>query len=466
MANSSRPAEHADRDLASEYLLQRVNYERTARFSYSPDTFKLSRMVELLDRLGSPHRGLPVVHVAGTKGKGSTATMIAAMLKDSGYRTGLFTSPHFEHIEERFVVDEKPCSGSELAELVERIKPVVAAMDRHNEGQGRAEADGPTYFEIVTAIALEHFRRQAVDVAILEVGLGGRLDATNVAETAVSVITSISFDHMAQLGNTLESIASEKAGIIKPGVPVVCGVKQTAPREVIRQQANGQQAPLLEIGTDFEGIESHDIEEGSDSLYPSFDYFEKKNRRFAGLRLAMPGHHQIDNAAVAVATVEQLHQDGWKVPDESIRSGLARAVCPARIEIIHSQPAVIFDVAHNRASLDALVNTLNEQFTGRRRWAIFAAAQDKDLDGMLEVLVKGFDQIIFTRFLDNPRAMDPAELARMAESQTGKSYPVGETPDKSWDWIISRARPNDLICVTGSFFLVSQLRNRPNSPLS
>jgi len=458
---ASVPPHRQRRHEALEYLLGRVNYERMPQVLYSEQRFKLDRMQELLRGLGSPQSGLPVVHVAGTKGKGSTATMIAAILTDAGYRTGLFTSPHIERIEERISVDGQECSTDELVALVEKVKPVVEAMDRQPADQPNPEGNRPTFFEIITAMAFEHFSDRAVEVAVLEVGLGGRLDSTNVSEPVVSVITSISLDHTAMLGSSLEAIAAEKAGIIRPGVPVVSGVTQPGPRDVIRQCARRLGAPLVAAGIDFNAV---DDPVGCVETHPTtssfFSYCRRGERRYHGLRVAMPGRHQVANAAVALAVVDQLVEAGWSVPEAAVRSGLARAVCPGRVEILDTRPRVILDVAHNRASVEALVDVLRERFAGRRSWAIFAAAEDKDLRGMLEVVLGSFDDVVLTRFLENPRAASAEELADLARELAGRSYPVCPTPAESWDWVSARARPDDLICVTGSFFLGAELRRR------
>ncbi|MBN1590388.1 MAG: bifunctional folylpolyglutamate synthase/dihydrofolate synthase [Pirellulales bacterium] len=445
------------RDEAVEYLLNRVNYERLPQVSYSSRWFKLDRMHELLRRLNSPHRGIPVVHVAGTKGKGSSATMIATILTDAGYRTGLFTSPHLDRIEERFAVDGQPCRPGELVTLVETIKPVIEAMDREAAQTPNPLEGRPTYFEITTAMALLHFVRRAVDLAVLEVGLGGRLDSTNVCQPLVSVITSISLDHTAQLGGDLESIAAEKAGIIKPAVPVVSGVTQPEPRAVVRQTADRLGCRLVEAGVDFEAVGFTETDDHGKSI-SSFDYHRQGQVELRNLRLAMLGRHQATNAAVALAVVEELRGAGWPVSETAVRSGLARAACPARVEILDSRPAVVFDVAHNRASAEALAGVLNARFADRRKWAIFAASQDKDLRGMLEVLLPVFDEVIFTRYLDNPRTASAHDLAELAKELTGRTYPTASTPVESWDWVAGRALPDDVICATGSFFIVAELR--------
>ncbi|MGE3243073.1 MAG: folylpolyglutamate synthase/dihydrofolate synthase family protein, partial [Pirellulales bacterium] len=234
------------RDAAERWLLDRINFERTLVAPYNERQLKLDRMRTLLVRLGQPDAGLKIIHVAGTKGKGSTSAMIAAVLTAAGYRTGVFSSPHLEGIEERFVVDGAQCSAAEFVSLVDQLRPVVAAMDAEALAAGDAHG-GPTYFECTTAIALLLFAERKVEAVVLEVGLGGRLDSTNVCLPVVSVITGIGFDHMQQLGYTLAAIAGEKAGIIKPGVPVVTGVTHPEPLAVIERVAQEHGCRLIHV---------------------------------------------------------------------------------------------------------------------------------------------------------------------------------------------------------------------------
>ena len=236
---------------ALEFLTSRIDYERTLNVPYTQRDFRLDRMRRLLDRLGNPQAGLKIVHVAGTKGKGSTAASIASVLRCAGYRTGLYSSPHLDRVEERFTIDGQYCPAVELVDLVARIQEIVAGMDDEPADE-LAGSNHPTYFEIVTALALVRFAERQVDAAVLEVGLGGRLDSTNICQPLVSVITNISFDHMQQLGNTLAAIAGEKAGIIKPGVPVVSGVTQAEPAEVVERVAAECGCRLSVLGREFD----------------------------------------------------------------------------------------------------------------------------------------------------------------------------------------------------------------------
>ncbi len=443
------------RQNALRFLFGRIDYERMTAVPYRKREFKLDRMWELAYRLGNPHQDIPVVHIAGTKGKGSVAIMAARVLSAAGYRTGLFTSPHLERVEERVTIDGRECPGGEFAELIERIRPVVEAMDREAAAAGDDEI-GPTYFEVATAVALLYFKQHDVDLAVLEVGLGGRLDSTNVCTPSVSVITSISFDHTKQLGNTLDSIAREKAGIVKPGVPVISGVVQEEPREAIREICRGRGSRLVELDVDFrfDYQPPRRLEQGP--MTGKLGY--RSATSYADLELGMLGRHQAANAAVALAALEELRRDGWNIPEAAIRRGLAEAVAPARAEVIGRRPAIVLDAAHNLASVDALLATLDESFSPSRRLLIFAATQEKDLRGMVLRVMERFDRVVFTRYTSNPRSAPPEELAALAEELTGRVPSVCAEPSDAWSEISRLAEPADLICVTGSLFLAAEMR--------
>ncbi len=451
--------EHA---AARKFLLDRIDYERMRVMPYGLAEFRLSRMRQLLARLGNPHIDLPAVHVAGTKGKGSTAAALAAVLTAAGYRTGLFTSPHLERVEERIAIDGRAGSPGQFANLLADIRPVVESMDREAARRGGGRI-GPTYFEILTAAAFLLFARTKIDLAVLEVGLGGRLDATNVCTPAVSVITSISFDHTRQLGGTLAAIAGEKAGIAKRGVPLVSGVTADEPRQVIRQVCRRRRCRLLELGVhfDFEYRPPAHLEEADAAGTMDFRWRKRRPETvvegYRDLRLGLAGRHQAANMAVALAALGQLQQVGWNIPEEAIRRGLAALAWPARVEVAARRPAVVLDGAHNAASVAALIETLGASFSPARRLLVFAASQDKDLRGMLRLLLGQFDEVLLTRYLDNPRAVPPEELQAIARELTGREYPVFGDPAAAWDAVRGRAAPEDLVCVTGSLFIAAEM---------
>jgi len=451
---------------ALRFLFGRIDYERLQSMPYHERHLKLDRMRRLLHGLGDPHLKVPAVHIAGTKGKGSTAVMIASVLSAAGYRTGLYTSPHLERLEERIVIDGRELNEAELAGLVARARPVVEAMDR--EAQANEPQDiGPTYFELTTALAMLHFAEQGADAAVLEVGLGGRLDSTNVCEPAVSVITSISRDHCRQLGESLDEIAREKAGIIRPGVPVVSGAIQPEARAAIRAVAELQGAPLSELGVDFHFNYQPPRDLQLADRPGRLDYWWGRSlgpKRAAwhagcfGLELWLSGRHQAANAAVGLAVLAELVGRGWHIPEAAVRRGLAAARCAGRVEVVTRRPTVVVDTAHNAASVESLLAVLDESFRARRRLLLMAGTKEKDLREMLELLLPAFDQAVFTRYKSNPRAVEPDELVRLAREITGRIYPVQPDPAAAWQQVRALAGPDDLICVAGSFFLAGEIR--------
>jgi dihydrofolate synthase/folylpolyglutamate synthase len=456
---------------ALSFLFDRIDYERATAVPYDRREFRLDRMRELLERLDNPQQTFPIVHLAGTKGKGSTAAMIAAVLSAAGRRTGLYSSPHLDRIEERLRIDGQPCSAAEFLELMELVRPAVEAMDRRAaRGQGGGR---PTYFEITTAMALVHFAQRGVEAAVVEVGMGGRLDSTNVCQPVVSVITTISFDHMKQLGNTLAAIAGEKAGIIKPGLPVVSGVVDPEPRDVIVAAAAQRGSRLIQLGRDFDFAYEPPRElqiayrQGSISFLPRAVETEPA---YSQVELGLLGRHQALNAAVAIATCAMLRGQGWLIPEAAVREGLASVRWPARVEVVARRPAVVVDAAHNVASIASLLTTLDESFTARRRFLVFATTQEKQVREMLAELLPKFDEIVLTRYLNNPRYVPLDELAALARevaaSQNGwataalsERLHAAATPADAWRLVAKRATADDLICATGSFFLAAEMRH-------
>lgn len=470
MSSFVEPNAHKSPPSAREFLQQRIDYERFTRIPDPARAFRLDRMRSLLAKLGNPQDALPIIHIAGTKGKGSTSAMIAAVLSAAGYRTGLFTSPHLESVEERIAIDGRQCTATEFDALIEAVRPAVEELDR-SAGENAFGDIGPTYFEILTAVALLFFKQREATAVVLEVGLGGRLDSTNVCTPRVSVITSISFDHTAQLGNTLQSIAREKAGIIKPGVPVVSGVVEEEPRDEIRRIAEANGSRLVEAEVDFRYEYSppkHLEREPQCGILEFIAISPLPLVEGQGVRAESPvinrydlsllGRHQAANAAVVLAVVNELRRQGWKISDEALRRGLAEVRLPGRVEVVSRRPAVVLDSAHNTASIAALIATLDESFSARRRILIFAATREKDNRGMMQLLLDAFDDIFLTHYTSNPRFVPPEELAELTRELTGRRLATYDSPVEAWKIAVKNASPEDLICIAGSFFLAGEMR--------
>ncbi len=438
---------------AIRWWFGRINYEqRTPELS----DLQLDRMRALLDLLGNPERNLRVVHVAGSKGKGSTSAMLASILRRAGYRTGLYTSPHLSSVEERMQVDGVPIASAELTALLADVRPLVEGMDARRP----AGAVGVTFFEIATALGLLHFVRRRVEAAVLEVGLGGRFDATNVCRPQVAVVTSISYDHTQQLGNTLASIAREKAGIIKPGRPVVSGARAPEARAVIERLSRRRGAPLRQLDAEIRYThEPGRIAAAADRL-PRVHVVTDR-RAWPVLEVGLLGEHQAANAALAVAAVEHLQEAGLHIADAAVVAGLAEVRWPARLEVVGRRPLVVVDCAHNLASAQALIDTLRLSFPAEgvpRRLLVFAGSGDKDLAGMLGLLAPHFAHVYLTRFVSNPRAVPPEKLAEVLRAVSDLPHTVCGDPAAAWEQARAAARPEDVICVTGSVFLAGELR--------
>ncbi|MGE0756456.1 MAG: folylpolyglutamate synthase/dihydrofolate synthase family protein [Pirellulaceae bacterium] len=463
MAQAPGSNEYGD---AIEYLYRRINYELTPA-SHPRRKINLENMRLLLAELGNPQSRIPAIHIAGTKGKGSTAAMVSSILCQAGLRTGLYTSPHLDFLEERYRIGGIPCTPAQLVALTHAVQPAVAAVER--QLADRPGVRGLTFFEVTTAMAWLHFMQQQVEVAVIEVGLGGRLDSTNLCAPHVTVITSISFDHTQQLGHTLAAIAREKAGIIKAGVPVISGVTAPEPREVIEAIAWQQGAPLFTLGEQFHARELPLPREPERLPQPArLDYAEHTpagHPQLAEVPVGLIGSHQIANAAVALATAFRLRERGWVISPEAMRQGLARVHCDARIEVIGHQPTVILDTAHNVASIAALVHTLQQWFSPTHRLYIFAASRDKDVPGMLRYLLPAADTVVFTAFQNNPRAVPPETLLAQARDLVDPSGAPGTPlllaaaiPAAAWQLARLHARTDGLVCITGSFFLAAEMR--------
>ncbi len=435
----------ASYEAALDYLFTATDYERMRRVRYNADTFSLARMRDLLGRLGDPHRGLRGVHVAGTKGKGSTAAMIEALAREAGLRTGLYTSPHLEDLRERIRFGPEWIAPEALQAGIEAARPHVEAL--------RAADDAPTFFEIFTAIAFRAFAESDLDLVVAEVGLGGRLDATNVLVPEVVVITAVSLDHMAQLGTSLAAIAGEKAGIVKPGVPVVVQPQPPEAEVVIREVCRRAGAERIALGRDVmwswapRGTESRVT-----VCTPRAEY--------ADLGLPLMGAHQGVNAATALAAAERVLTAEQLGPASAARA-LAALDWPGRMEVVGQGPTVVLDGAHNRASLAGLLQAVAAHFPDRAAEVVFACAADKDIAGMVEVLAAGPNVagVTATR-TENPRAAAPTDLAERLAAQGAANVAAVEDAGEALGRARDRAGPGGLVVACGSLYLVGALRRR------
>lgn len=438
---------------ALEFLYGRLNYERTG-MPRIPAELRLGRMRRLLRRLGDPQDALRVVHVAGTKGKGSTAAMIAAAVTASGVRAGLFCSPHLHRLEERFRLDGREATAGELVALVEAVRPAVEHFDSDRTHHRHR---GPTFFEITTAMGLLHFARKRAGAVVLEVGMGGRLDSTNCVRPVLSVLTSISFDHTKQLGATLGAIATEKAGILKRGRPAVSGVRGDEARGAIRRTARARGVALREIDTDF-GYAYRPPP--LPLLAPTAGHVSVQTWRsdWPELRLPLLGPHQAHNAAVALAALDALAERGLVVDRGSVERGWATLSWPARVEVLGRAPWLVIDGAHNVASAEALAETLRTCFPPGPRTLVFGTTRDKDQAGQLRALALLFDRAIATRYLENPRSVAPEEIAASLRALGLREVLVAPSPTEALAAARRLTPPDGLICVTGSLFLAAEAR--------
>jgi len=474
---------------AVQLLNDRINLEHVQSFTSQVMEDRLDTLQHLLAALGNPERAYRTVHVAGTKGKGSTCVMLESLLLQEGWRVGRYTSPHIHSFLERLTIDGVACPPDEFAELFfyvyENIEPEMLKT--------------LTYFELLTLLAFVYFAQKEVDVAILEVGLGGRLDATNICHPDVSVITSISYDHVLQLGHTLTAIATEKGGIIKPDVPVVTTVLHPEPQGVIRDRATSVGAPLFILNEHF-FIQHSSLPKASQYTF-RYDAFSQDcpvNFSLDNITLSMRGGHQIRNASAAISAFLLLHQGNHEFDSEKIRSAIQNSFLPLRGEIVRlsqQSPSLVFDGAHNRSSIRVFLKMVSEVFFKRRLLLIFGVSQGKDIEGMFAEISGRFHHIFLTqssnlrRFppqglrsilavnpeqipheeIDGEGYLDPSVSLQSDDADDTVTFPIDidreianvtvvEDCQDALTQCLKIATPEDVICITGSLYLTAELR--------
>ena len=444
---------------ALQWLEKRSNFEQIPTKLEKKTIFTLSRMASLLKVLGNPQRQFPSAHLAGTKGKGSTAAMLAAIVQSAGYRVGCYLSPHVDRIEERISIAGRQISTADLLAAFRRIMPVVERLDQLAL---RKNTTGPTWFEVLTAIAFIHFERKGIDLAVIETGLGGRLDATNLCSPIVSLITNISLDHTDVLGNTIRAIAIEKAGIIRRGSPVISTALHPDAMKVITEKSAEKQTKSFFLNRDFtvRPLKMNNPGNHAISNWHSFEIQAPPDSPAKRYRIAMAGIHQAENAAAAIMATKVLARKGFQIDKHDIAAGLRKTRLPARIEWISSAPPIILDAAHNVASMDSLVKTLSDQSSQpKKRILIFAASADKELTAMLRISTTYFTDIVLTRYATNPRAATITRLREAAKKGGWEEPHVAVSPTEAVLIGKRLAGKTGLLCIAGSFFLAAEARN-------
>ncbi|MFN0012543.1 MAG: bifunctional folylpolyglutamate synthase/dihydrofolate synthase [Phycisphaerales bacterium] len=448
-------------ETARHYLLARTDLERIAPTPATRDQYKLDRMVAILEALDNPQDSVRCIHVAGTKGKGSVCEMVAACLEASGYAVGLYTSPHLLDMRERVRINRKPVSESEFVALTKRVAKAAASV-----APTMGEA---TFFELLTAIGFLHFAEQAVDVAVIEVGLGGRLDCTNVITPEVAAIATIGLDHTQILGDKIEEIAAQKAGIFKPGVPALVIQQDAKVLNVFRQVAQEVGAPLQVVGNDIEfsyrfewasggGAEARGGRGAGAGGQCARVNLTTERSNYEHVPVPLKGEHQALNCGLALAILDKLSERGFACPEAKVLRGLESVSLPGRFEMALQSPRLLLDVAHNPDSMRALMKTIGACLQYDSLIVVFGCAADKDVNAMLRSLAAGADKVIFTRATGNARAMDPADLQQRYSELGGKMSQATATLREALDLAGRAVGRGDLICVAGSFYLVGETK--------
>ena len=433
---------------ALRYLRSLSSVESTRASRLSSDMFTLDRMRALLKKLGNPHDQFRTVHVAGTKGKGSTCLMLETALRSSGYTVGAYTSPHLMDVRERIQIDGQMIPHAAFTDTLRQVVDAAETLP--------AKHGSPSYFEALTALAFVRFAEQAVDLAVIETGLGGRLDSTNVITPEVSIITAIGLDHMQILGDTPEKIAREKAGIIKAGVPAVT-IQQSG-------EVNAMLAEVAEENGSSIGVLGKDIDfsyrfEASPKLGPhTCVCLTTPSIAFEHVSVPLPGEHQALNCGLALAALSHLRDRGFELKETPMIESLEGITLPGRMEIVSTGPRVLIDGAHNPDSVRALMRSIGAHVPYDSMVVIFGCAEDKDIDGLLREISLGADKVVFTRARGNQRACMPEELARRFSEVSGRMSQTADTLAEALETAEQAVTRDDIICVTGSFVLAGEVK--------
>jgi dihydrofolate synthase/folylpolyglutamate synthase len=431
---------------AVKYLFEQTDFERMRVVQYDEDTFKLDRMRALLKAIGNPQEKVAMIHVAGTVGKGSTVVMISSVLKGSDYTVGTYTSPHLIDVRERIVVNGEMIPEEVFTELLKEIVKAATKLELT-----------PTFFELITAVAFKYFADEAVDIAVIETGLGGRLDSTNVITPLMTLITKIDLDHTNILGETVEEIAREKAGIFKPSVPAISAHQDESTTAVLKECAESTRTEVKVIAQDIEF--SSRFGGGADGKQHTRICVITEENQYMHLPVPLNGEHQATNCALAIAAIDQLKMLGYTFDEVAIYESLANTTISGRMEVVWERPKILVDGAHNPTALQTLIKSVGAHIPYDSMVCVFGCCQDKDVMGMLEKISLGADKIIFTKASGNPRAAEPHILQRQFEEISGKMTQIANTLPEALEIAAQASSRDDLICVTGSFYLVGEAKS-------
>ncbi len=435
-------------DQALDFIYSKIDFSFTKQQRYSEEVFNLDRMRIFMQQLGNPQNTYKTVHVAGTKGKGSISAMIASTLLTSGYRTGFYSSPHMIDYTERIQVNGNPIPQEGFIRTINQMYPLIQ------------ESQGLTTFEITTAVAFQYFKEMQIDIGVIEVGLGGRLDATNIINPEVSVIASISLDHMGILGNTLEAIAGEKAGIIKKDIPVVVSPQKASVVAVFEQFVMEKKAPLIKSNEiiEFTDRKSDLVNQQFKIIYPCNISKDIKSQLKEKIQLSIPllGKHQMENAGTAFCALKVLQEKGYAITDQTIQKGFQTVFWPGRFEILRKNPFLIIDAAHNNDSSQRLVETVQELFPDKKIILLFGASEDKDIQGMLNNFSKITRLIILTRST-HPRAAKPEIIQPILQTLSCDTIII-EDIQQALEFALEQIQKEDIILASGSAFVAAAIR--------
>jgi len=426
-----------------DFIYSFIDISTTRNLRYSPDKFNLSRMYRVMSLLGDPHLNYDIVHVAGTKGKGSICAMTASIMKEARYKVGLYSSPHMIDFRERIKVNNNEISRQTLTNYVMKLRPIFNSVEKISA------------FEIITAIAFKYFTDQQVEIAIIEVGMGGRLDATNVVQPIVSIISPVSHDHMKILGNTLAKIAKEKAGIIKKSIPVIISPQKKSAKEEIERIAKRKGSIIIDTSENYEfeqkkySLEKQSFVIKEKLIHPSDTYGPI-------YEIPLLGDHQINNAITAYACVMRLRKLGYKINESALKNGFSKVEWPGRFEVVCQKPLIIVDGAHNRDSFRKLKNTIKKYLTGKKVILIFGASEDKEVQLMLKIIKPYIDQFIFTKS-EHPRAMEIDKLEKYASNIDLENYSISEI-DNIIPLILRKSLQKKAYIASGSIFIAGAIK--------